>query len=223
MYKIVMGMLASLMVVCCPLTADAVVRSGPVARPVAAPALTEAGKMVEDYFNGIATLRAHFTQQATGDSFVQEGEFYLRRPRQFLWQYETPDRQKVISTGTAIYFVDQERGDRVTQLPTNVGLARLFNTKVLSLARQGMEVTGARVTGNQLLIDLKMLEKTRLNDQAGLVSLRMVFARRPMVLQRIDALDTTGVTTSVSFSNLQTGVELPRKLFDFVPPQYREN
>lgn len=186
--------------------------------------LEQAARMVEGYFNGLTTMQAEFSQSVTGQAFASEGTFYLKKPRQFLWQYDTPVKQKIISTGTAVYYKDEER-NQVTQLPMNSGLARIFNAKKLNLAAEGLRVTGVQSTPRVLVVSLALDKRSFAEDQAGLRSVRMTFDRLPgnaLQVREMEAVDTLQVTTKVSFSNVRTGVYFPPKLFDFTPGVYEQ-
>lgn len=184
-----------------------------------------ATRMVEGYFNGLTTMQADFTQSVTGEKTSSTGTFYLRKPRQFLWQYETPERQKIISTGSAVYYVNGDSG-QVTQLPTNAGMARLFNRPYLKLAEQGLRVTGVQSSPSVLAVTLEVDKRSFVEDQAGVRSLRLVFERLPggnLRIHEVDVLDALNTTTRVTFSNIQTGVRFDRDMFDFTPGVYKEN
>lgn len=187
--------------------------------------LPGATKLVQDYFNGLTTMQAHFTQTATGDHFTSEGTFYLSKPGKFLWQYETPNRQKIISTGTAVYYQNQDNG-QVTQLPTNAGMARLFNSQYLNLAKQGLKVTGVESSPSVIVVTLELDKRTFAEDQAGVKSIKIVFERLPMgmvQIHEVDVLDALQATTKVTFSEIKNGVRFDRKMFDFTPGVYKEN
>lgn len=185
------------------------------------PGLSAVTKAVEDYFNDINTLQADFTQTVTGERVASKGVFSWRRPGQFLWQYQTPVAQKLVSTGSAIYFIDDRK--QATQLPMDAGVARLFNAKTLNLSKQGLRTTHVQTTSTQMAVDFVVDKKIATGDQTGLVSLKLVFDRLPgnnMQLRRIDALDTLSVTTRVEFANVRENVALPAKMFQFTPGVY---
>lgn len=187
------------------------------------PGLSAVTKAVEDYFNGISTLQANFTQTVTGERTASAGVFSWRRPGQFLWQYQTPVAQKLVSTGSAIYFIDDRQ--QATQLPMDAGVARLFNAKSLNLSKQGLRATHVKTTSQRIEVDFAVDKKIATGDQTGLASLKLVFDRMPgnrMQLRQIDALDTLSVTTRVEFSNLRENVSLPAKMFAFTPGVYEQ-
>lgn len=186
--------------------------------------LNETTKQVEDYFNGLTTMEATFKQTVTGEAQPSVGTFYLRRPRQFLWLYTSPVKQKIVSTGSAVYYIDQER-NQVTQLPMNAGVARLFNSKTLNLSQQGLRATHVETMASQLTVDFAVDKKIATSDQAGLVNLRLTFDKLRsgrMALRQIDALDTLSTTTRVEFGDIRENVPLPANMFEFTPGVYEQ-
>lgn len=206
-----------------PVVRTATVRTASVTTAVQNPdvGLNGVTKQVQDYFNDLSTLQANFTQTVTGETTPSQGVFSLRRPGQFLWQYNTPVKQKIISTGSAVYFVDDRNA--VTQLPLNAGVARLFNSKTLNLSQQGLRAVRVQSNPHLLVVEFAVDKKIATSDQAGLVSLRLAFDRLPgnnLMLKQIDALDTLSVTTRVEFTNVRENVPLPAKMFQFTPGVY---
>lgn len=203
-----------------------------VAKPsVPNPDFTAAAALVENYFNSLTTLQATFTQtQSDRPREVAQGTFSLNRPQgQFLWQYQTPVRQRIIGTGTAVYYVDQSatQGDnQVTQLPLDAGLGRLLRGQRLNLSKVGLRVNGVRSvndtpSGNRS-ISLAALPQRR--DEQGLRRVVLTFTggRDNPTLAGFAATDMLGVTTHVSFTNMVRGEKFPRGMFNFTPPQYRQ-
>lgn len=209
------------------LTSTVRVQGGGVVSPdvvVTGPNMAAATKMAEDYFNTLNTLQAKFTQTVTGEATASVGTFSLKRPKQFLWQYETPVKQKIIGTGSAVYYVDEER-NQVTQLPQNAGMARLFNAKVLNFSQQGLRATHVKSTARQMAVTFTVDKKIATSDQAGLVTLTLVFdklAGGQLQLAQMDALDTLSVTTRVVLANVRSNVPLPSKMFAFTPGVYEQ-
>ncbi len=190
------------------------------------PDLLAATRLVEDYFNQLTTLQADFTQmQSDRPREVAKGTFALNRPRgQFVWQYLTPVRQRIIGTGTAVYYIDQSatRGDgQVTQLPLDAGLGRLLRGGTLNLNKVGLRVNTIRSVGNTRTIGMAALPNRR--DEQGLRRVMLYYSGVPdaPTLEAFAATDMLGVTTQVSFTNPKVGVALPRALFNYTPPQQR--
>lgn len=189
--------------------------------------LLAATRLVEDYFNNLNTLQASFTQQQTDrPKQLAQGIFSLNRSQgQFLWQYQTPVRQQIIGTGTAVYYRDQSatRGDnQVTQLPLDAGMGRLLRGEKLNLSKVGLRVNGMKSLNDTSTIQLAALPQAR--DAQGLRRVVLSFANIPNAptLTGFAATDMLGVTTQVSFTNPQTGVAFAKGLFDFTPSRVNQ-
>ena len=198
-----------------PASATTVVQLG-------SPGLSATTRQVEDYFNDLNSLQADFTQSVTGEKVDSKGVFSLQRPGKFLWQYMTPVKQRIISTGSAVYYHDQER-NQVTQLPMNAGVARLFNAKRLNLSQQGLRAVRVQSNSTMLAVEFAVDKKIATGDNTGLTDLRLTFAKLPgnnLQLRQIDAVDTLSVTTRVAFANVKENIPLAKSLFAFTPGVY---
>ncbi len=177
----------------------------------------EAVALVETYLNNITTYQAQFRQTTLGNPVVQEGAFYLKRPRQFLWQYYVPYKQKLVSTGGQLFYEDQETG-HVTQLPLNSGVASFLTQKKIQLASQDTWVVNIVEEKGFLAINLGFTD-----ESAPVKTIKMVFERAPIKLRQLITTDQMDTVTFMEFEHIQEGQKLANKLFEFVPPHYREN
>ena len=186
--------------------------------------VTAARGLTEGYFNSLNTLQANFTQvQSDKPKEIQRGTFSANRPAgQFLWQYETPVKQKIVGTGTAVYYVDQSfkgKDGQVTQLPIDAGMGKLLRGEPLNLAKVGLRVTNYTEISGTRTVTLAATQTRR--DQQGLKQVTLTFrgtAQAP-VLKSFSATDMLGVTTTVSLTNLRTGVVFPKGQFSYTPPR----
>lgn len=200
----------------------------PSATTLSPAAAQKAAQQVEGAFNTLTTLQANFTQRATGDAFVREGTFVWKKPRQFVWNYTSPDRQKVIGTGTAVYFHDIDR-NQTTQLPLDAGLARLFTAKTFNLAAQNLKVTAVQETSTALTVTLKPLTTSK-NTAQTVTSLILSFTKvaKPakgtpaLTLTRLETTDLTQATTAITFSNPTYNTTVPASTFTFTPGVYEQ-
>lgn len=182
----------------------------------------DAAAAVEGYFNGMGTYQARFTQRTTGEQWTQEGMFYLNRPKgQFVWNYESPDRQRLIATGTKLYFVNDEQGGAVTELPVKSGLSRLFTGRKLSLAKEGLRVTEAQDTGTRLVVMMAAAATKEGADMGGVREIKLTFDKAtssaPMAFVAADVLDAVDATTEVRLSEVKQGVTMDGRMFKFEP------
>ena len=192
-----------------------------VGSPVTTLNVADGKVLVERYFSSINTLRAQFTQDVSGEPFTQEGVFYLKKPRQFLWQYVKPTPQKIVGTGTTIYYVDEET-NQVTQLPNNSGLTKFFTEGRLDLDREGVRVTRVETSDLETVVWLTIKGGDRVLGGGEIKNIRLVFAKNPTVLKVMEATDITGAVTTIRLNDVAMNTKVNSELFKFIPPQYRE-
>jgi chaperone LolA len=168
---------------------------------------------IENYLNQLTTFKAEFRQFTINAPGVSEGIFYLQRPKQFLWQYEYPHQQKIISTGSGAYFYDPEN-EQVTQIPINSGFGRIFTQKEIRLQSKHFTVKEERELAETLEVTLKPTEDSTITE------LTFVVKKDPIQLSQIVSKDAFGDTNIVVFSVVEERVIFNESLFDFVPPHY---
>lgn len=178
------------------------------------PTPDEGLKQVEDYFNSLSTYQAHFVQVTPGLPDIHTGTFYMERPRKFLWQYEGESNHKLVSTGSYLYFYDPDN-EQVTQLPLNSGLAGFLTRKNFKLNEEGFTLEQYGIMDGRMEVTLKP-EESMLVD-LPLEQLTLSFRLDPFQLERMITADALGNRTFTTFSQVQEGHALNKKLFWFEP------
>lgn len=173
-----------------------------------------AAAAVEGYFNNMRTLAANFTQTVTGETWGQNGTLYVKKPGKFVFNYDTPSKEKLISTGSVLYFIDDK--GTVTQLPRDAGMAKLLGAKTVSLSAMGAKVVSARSSPSLLQVTLGLAPA---KGGAGLKTLVLTFDRIPggLVLRKMAGTDLTNVTTTVELDHVQQGLALNDQMFMYDP------
>ncbi|MDD9912255.1 MAG: outer membrane lipoprotein carrier protein LolA [Alphaproteobacteria bacterium] len=169
---------------------------------------------VENYFNNLSTYQAYFRQVNETQGLVQEGNFYLKRPRQFLWQYQAPHKQKVVSTGSRMFYVDEE-SQQVTQLPLNSGLAAVLTQKKMAFKESKLQLLQSEKSTNGFGVTFQLPEEDGL--QGGTMTLR--FQENPLQLAQMVTTTPLGQKTLIDFYDVVQGQPLTAGLFDYTPPQ----
>jgi outer membrane lipoprotein carrier protein len=175
-----------------------------------------ARSQLENFSNGLETLRADFTQQViSNDGSVQDGSsgaVWLSRPHLFRWEYGGDFPEVVVADGVNIWIYD-EMLEQVT------------------VKSQSLEAVNSPFT---LLTDLGQLEQQfvvkELGDTGELHLLELRARRTESEFERIllglkdDSLvmmvmeDAFGLRTEVRFMRIQRNPELDPALFRFEPP-----
>lgn len=163
---------------------------------------------IENYLNGIATLEADFQQYAPGTPFTS-GTFYLNRPKQFLWQYKLPHQQKLVSTGSRLFFHDPKT-EQTTQLPLHSGFAAILTKSPISLNGDDFIVHSIKTAETVTVVEMSLSQ-----DNENRFVLR--FKDNPMRLLSMSSKDNFGQGVSVLFANHKQGHKLNKDLFKFKP------
>jgi len=155
------------------------------------------------------TLRAH-----DGEVIQQsEGEFYLKRPGLFRWNYQTPYEQVIVSDGEKIWIYD-------------VDLQQVTVQK---------ESSGLPASPMSLLEDSSTLHKnfivTPIDEKNGVYRLKLVSRTGESDFGEIVVgLDDKGLrfmqlhdqfeqVTDIVFSDINTNKKLAKEIFEFIPPE----
>lgn len=167
----------------------------------------------EAYMNGLTTLRARFLQIAHQGGSA-EGTAYIARPGRMRFDYDPPEPLLLVaSDGQFLYY------DRELKQPSIVPVS---STPLGFLLRPQMRFGG----------DIEVLGVERSNGFVGITlrrrdnpaegRLTLVLAEDPMELRQWLVVDGQGRQTRVTLSQVETGMELPRRLFTFNDPTFFE-
>ena len=166
-------------------------------------------RRIEAYLNGIHTLRAHFLQVAP-DGQLSQGTAWLERPGHLRFQYDPPNPYLLVTAYGQLIFEDRSI-KQVSQIPlsrTPLGIL-LAGHVTLSGA---VTVTSIRRLPGQLQLTLVRTESP------GEGSLTLTFSENPLALRQWTVLDAQRRATRVTLYDVETGVSLNPKLFEFVDP-----
>ncbi|MBV9859898.1 MAG: outer membrane lipoprotein carrier protein LolA [Alphaproteobacteria bacterium] len=164
---------------------------------------------VAAYLNGIKTMTARF-QQTAANGAVSYGHMWVARPGRMRFEYDPPNPILLIADTFYVYYFDRE----LNQMQ-QVGLK---STPAWFLLRDpvsfGPDVVVTRFEHAGNLIRISVVERAQ-PDQG---SLTMVFTETPLALRQWTVLDQQGKTTTVSLSDMQFGMALDPKLFQYQDP-----
>lgn len=162
----------------------------------------------ETYMNGITSLRAHFLQVAN-DGSQAEGTAYLSRPGKLRLQYDPPSPLLLLADGTFL-IVDDKRDDNPSYLPLDSTPAGILVRDHVVL--NGSDLKVIRVSHNPGVVIVTVVSAS----DPGQGQLALVFSERPFQLRQWQVTDPQGQVTTVSLYNVETGLALDKKLFQFV-------
>ncbi len=167
---------------------------------------------IERYFNSVRTLKARFLQIAsTGQT--AEGDVWLKRPGRMRIAYDPPVPILIVADGTWLIYNDRELG-QVSYLPLGSTPAGILVEDEIQLDGGSLTITGFEHEAGVIRVSLVR------TASPGDGSLTLVFADNPLQLRQWRVVDAQSVATTVSLSDIRTGVSLQPELFEFVDPRH---
>jgi outer membrane lipoprotein-sorting protein len=159
---------------------------------------------IEQYFNGIRSLKARFVQSNPNGSVVQ-GTLYVRRPGRMRFEYDAPSQLKIVADGYQVTMWDNATRD-FGQWPIGWTAASFLVRDPLVLSGDLTVEKLERVNG---MLEATMSQARKPQD--GKVIVRL--AENPLLLRGWTIIDNRGNRVTVSLSEMQTGLQLADSLF----------
>lgn len=179
----------------------------------AAPAADGGRNLLERFLERVSAAEGAFRQTTTDRSGktvnAAEGVFAFRRPGAFLWNYEKPWRQQVVSDGKTLWLYDEDLA-QVTVKPMSGALgstpaALLFGEGVIPESW----TVGSDAGAVRLIPD---------KPQAGFESMLIVFGPEGNP-ERMTLVDSFAQTTVIEFTRFEPKTSIDAKRFDFRIPE----
>ncbi|RAH97088.1 hypothetical protein DLJ53_30960 [Acuticoccus sediminis] len=164
-------------------------------------ALTE----INQYFNGIQTMRGEFVQFGPDGSRTQ-GRFAISRPGKVRFFYDRPSSLDIIADGTSVAVRDRRRNTQDIWPLSKTPLRFLLDNTIDLTA--DAKVTDVKVAPD--LISVRIEEDTAFGEGA----LTLLFDSETKELKQWNVVDGKGQETSVSIYNVSTGVDVDPDLFE---------
>ena len=159
---------------------------------------------IEQYFNGIRSLKARFVQSNPNGSVVQ-GTLYVRRPGRMRFEYDAPSQLKIVADGWQVTMWDNATRD-FGQWPIGWTAASFLVKDPLVLSGDLQVEKLERVNG---MLEATMSQTRK--PQEGKVIVRL--AENPLLLRGWTIIDNRGNRVTVSLSEMQSGLQLADSLF----------
>jgi outer membrane lipoprotein-sorting protein len=160
---------------------------------------------VAAYLNGIHTLKARFQQYASNG--YSSGEVLVARPGRMRFEYDPPAGITLLADSESIYYFDRNLG-QTSKYELRSTPAWFFLKDPINF---GPDVIVTRFEHAGGLIRVTVVESS--HPDAG--SLNLVFNENPVTLRRWTVIDQQGKNTTVDLSDLQFGVALDPRLFQY--------
>ncbi|HKM62876.1 MAG TPA: outer-membrane lipoprotein carrier protein LolA [Acidisphaera sp.] len=169
---------------------------------------------LEAYLDGVKTLKAQFLQVAS-DGQISRGTAWLARPGRMRFQYDPPSPLLLVAGHGLVVFHDSQL-EQTSNIP-------IGQTPLGLLLRDRISLSG-EVTVTDFRRQPGQIEVTVLHTASpGDGSLTLNFTDDPLTLRGWTVIDAQRRSTRVSLYNIQTGVSVDPKLFEFVDPRFFQN
>lgn len=170
--------------------------------------LTDADKVdvarVEDYLNGLTTVKASF-QQYTASEGLAFGRIYLRRPGRLRVEYDPPSEIILVADGLLLSYYDAEL-NHIEQVPLNLSPMWFLLREKVKLGGD-VTVTQFRRQADSLLIGLVQ------SDEPDAGSVILEFGDKPLELRQWTIVDPAGTEVRVGLYDAVFGGQLANELF----------
>ena len=183
------------------------------------PSLGYAGQgvaLLDTFLANTQTIDARFQQKLLDNKGIllqqSSGQFTLKRPGKFIWNYRLPYPQIIVSNSKKIWIFDSELEQvsikQYSEMLSGAPVALLDQRKKLE---DDFVVTDAGIVQGQNWVKLKprSADSEFLEIHVGLANGN---------LKSMRLMDSFGQTTSIEFEQMQTNVPLEDTLFEFKPP-----
>ena len=179
------------------------------APPVAAPLTpqdTAQLQRIAGYLNGIRTMTAKF-QQVASNGAVSSGRLWVSRPGRMRFEYDRPNTLALLADAGFVYQWDKEL-QQTTKIELRSTPAWFFLRDTINF---GPDIIVTRYEQGGGTIRATVVEA----EKPDLGSLTLVFTENPLTLRQWTVVDQQGRRTTVSLSDLQLGVALDPRLFQY--------
>lgn len=183
----------------------AVAQVAPAPAPLTAQDTLELQR-VAAYLNGIRTMTAHF-QQTANNGAVSTGSLWVARPGRMRFEYDRPTPITLLADSTSMYYWDKEL-NQTSKYDLRETPAWFFLRDPISF---GADVIVTRLERLGGVVRVTVVESA--NPDAG--SLTLAFTENPLALRQWVVVDQQGKTTAVTLTDLQFGMALDPRLFQY--------
>jgi outer membrane lipoprotein-sorting protein len=158
------------------------------------------------YLNGIRTMTASF-QQIAHNGGLSTGQLWVARPGRMRFEYQPPNPITLLADSASVYYWDKQL-NQTSKYELRSTPAWFFLRDPISF---GSDVIVTRFEHVGAVYRVTVVESAQ--PDAG--SLTLVLTDNPLALRQWIVVDQQAKTTTVTLSNLQFGVALDPKLFQY--------
>lgn len=183
-----------------------------------AAAATPAGgrQSLQDFFSGLRSLEASFTQTLTtardGLSERSRGTLKILRPGRFRWHYEAPYEQLIVTDGDTLWVYDPDL-DQVTKSPLDDSIG---NTPALLLSTDRPLQAWFDISELGERDGLAWVRLEPRDDDVTFTELQLAFDEQE--LRAMALTDSFGQRMLIRFDHVRRNTAIAPSAFEFQPP-----
>jgi outer membrane lipoprotein-sorting protein len=158
------------------------------------------------YLNNIRTMTARF-QQTANNGGVSTGHLWVARPGRMRFEYDPPTPITLLADSASVYYWDKQL-NQTSKYELRQTPAWFFLRDPISF---GADVVVTRFEHLGGIVRVTVVE----SGQPDAGSLTLDLSENPLTLRQWTVIDQQGKRTVVSLSDLQNGMALEPKLFQY--------
>lgn len=149
-------------------------------------------QIIENYLNHIKTAEAEFIQ-LNQDGSINEGKFFLKKPGKFRWEY-SDQPVIVVANGKSLIYYDSEL-EQSNYINIQDSIATLITQNKIKF-NNDLKLIRAEQYDNVMVITATK------SKQQDVGEFTFVFTQNPLLLKKIELLDTNQNKISINFMNM---------------------
>ncbi|MDH5392296.1 MAG: outer membrane lipoprotein chaperone LolA [Gammaproteobacteria bacterium] len=174
-------------------------------------------QQLKTFLNKSVSFSAAFSQSLFDENGIElqfsAGNFSLQKPGKFVWDYEEPYKQVIMSNGKLIWLFDSEL-DQVTIKPVESSLSK--TSMVLLFNKNDIE-DDFKILTMDVLDGVNWLELVAIKQDAEFSSI--FIGMKNNLIDSIKMIDGFGQTTLIKFTKISTAVKFKAGYFNFIIPK----
>ena len=178
-------------------------------------------RKVDDHYNHLSSLRAHYTERYSGMGMdrTEEGTLQLKKPGRMRWSYAAPVGKVFVLDGKSAWFYTP--GDvQATRVPAKElddlrsPLRFLLGHTKIESELEGLKLTSPAQAGKSALYTLTGIPK----GQGKRIEKLVLTVTASGAIQNIEIDEMDGAQTRFAFSGEEPNAVIPEGVFHFTPP-----
>lgn len=180
---------------------------------------------IQNKYEQINNFQALFTQEsevkALNKTQLAEGEVWFKKPGKMRWNYNTPNKDQIVSDGKTLWFYDEEEKQVIETPITQVSETQSTTTLLSGLGniKQLFDASFSDaeniIPNGAYLVDLVPKGDEEYNKVTIAVD-------KDMMVNKIYLYDPFGNLTTVKLADIKTNGGVSDSLFDFKAPEGAE-